>query len=265
MSRAEPVESLEATFQRLVDNVIDAAAATRDVIDVGPFRVLISPDSDLIYYNYAVPLRPCENWSAVIPALCETFEARGRVPRLEYFGMLWPTLEAALEAAGFTLELAAPVMTLTPAELLEPASSLASILLLRADDDLATFTDFLTVGAEGFEVTLTESIELSMQRLRPQIANGSLIAALARVGGESVACGSLMCTGEVAELAGVATTPASRRQGIAADLCAVLLRKGFEAGITLSWLSAASAGARALYEGLGLTQVGAQMHYSRKL
>jgi len=65
----------------------------------------------------------------------------------------------------------------------------------------------------------------------------------------------------VAELAGVATSPALRRRGVAATLTSFLTDQLFAAGGTLAWLSAGDAAAQAVYERVGFAVVDTRLNY----
>jgi ribosomal protein S18 acetylase RimI-like enzyme len=70
----------------------------------------------------------------------------------------------------------------------------------------------------------------------------------------------LVVEGGVAELAGVATLPAFRRRGLAADISAKMLERHFTAGGKLAWLSAAEAGL-GCYRSIGFKEIGSQVNY----
>lgn len=250
-----------ALLRRLAENVMDTAAAGREVVDLRPFRAFLSPESDLVYLNYAVPVAPCEDWSAALAELRAAFEARGRVLRFEYFDALWPTLRPALEQARLTLELAAPVMALVPGELVPRGSPEVEVRVLAAEDPDADFALHAHLGAAGFQMPLPAPPEVSVPRDRARVAEGGLLAAIAWRRGEPAGAGSLLIGGEVGELAGVATVPAHRGRGVAAVLCSGLIAAGFARGLELAWLSAGDDPARALYHTLGFRHLGEQLNY----
>lgn len=250
-------------LKRISHNILTASAQGRHVYEVGPFRAFIHPDDDLRFYNWAAPMVDCENWSPWIDGLIDLFVTHQRLPRLEYLTAQFPSLRPALERAGFQAEVVAPVMTLTPKELIPPPSADVCISLLTPESPSSDFRDMYRVGMEGFglEVKMDREEEVDGRGEAP----GARLRALARVDGEAAGCGVLMCTGDVAEMAGVATLPAYRRRGIAAHLCHFLLEIGFGQGLELVWLSAADERAVALYHTLGFRPSGEQLHISRGL
>ena len=268
---AESIQSNPASFhptvarsllERVVANVLAAAAAGREVIDCGPFRAFLSYDTDMIYLNYAVPVAPCEDWGQALRALREVFVLRKRRPRLEYFPGLWPDLLPALQAAGYAVELEAPFMLLTPSELVVPPSTGARVQLLNPTDPTSDFMTMYEVGAKGFGMAFSEDLAATEARARAQLDDGVFLAALSWWEGQGAACGSLSCSGEVAELAGVATLPELRRRGLASELCHRLMEAGFAQGLTLVWLAAANVAACRVYEALGFQHGGVQIHCS---
>ena len=247
-------------LRRLADNVITASAQGRDVYDVGPFRIFIDPRDPLRYYNYAVPVRHCSDWTEWLNELCAVFESHGRLPRFEYLTTLWPTLRSALESHGFVAEVVAPVMILPRGELRQTPPCPASLHFITPESPRSDWLDLDRVGRESFG--LPEDPHPDQANPPPPEEPGSRLRALARVEGVAAACGVLMCTGDVAEMAGVATLPTFRRRGIAADLCYRLLKRGFDQGLDLVWLSAADDAAVSLYLKLGFQRAGDQLHIS---
>lgn len=247
---------------RIAANVVAAATPGREVFDVGPFRALITPTTDLIYLNYAVPLFAVDDWETPLDDLKQAFQRRGRRPRLEYLEALWPALGVPLARAGFVEEMAAPLMALEGQAPLTYHPSVAQISFLRPDDPSSVYAAWTQVCADGFGIPLGEAVEESEGRARPGVSRGALLVALATVGGEVVAAGQLSISGDVAELAGVTTLAPWRRRGIGAHLCGALVEEGRARGVDLVWLSAGSEGARVLYDGLGFTRIGDQIHTS---
>lgn len=249
-------------LERVVDNVIAAAASGRDVIDSGPFRVFLSRETDLIYLNYAVPLRPCTDWGQALAELKLVFERKGRRPRLEYFPVLWPDLLPELQAAGYSVEIEAPFMLLTPEDLQQPPETGAEVHLMTSTDASSVFRTLYEVGALGFGMAFSEDVEATEARARQQLDAGTFIAALSLWQGQGASCGSLSSSGDVAELAGVATVPELRRKGLASELCHRLIEQGIGQGLSLIWLSAGNEQACRVYAALGFRHAGVQVHIS---
>ena len=71
-----------------------------------------------------------------------------------------------------------------------------------------------------------------------------------------LATGALMRSGDVAEIAGVATLPSARKRGYASQLTAVLARRALTAGVHLIFLSAGDDDVARLYTKVGFRRVG---------
>src|SRR5689334_7834611 len=87
-----------------------AASLDRIAEYIGPFLATVSPDSDNLYFNYAIPDDGAAPTAEDVRALIAFYEAHNRTPRLEYSSTLAPAVEAALLAQGFTVEVLAPLM-----------------------------------------------------------------------------------------------------------------------------------------------------------
>lgn len=87
---------------------------------VGPFLITSEPDATTAGRNYAIPDDGARPSAADIAALIARFAALGRTPRLEYVNPA-PAVDAALSAAGFSVENLYPLMTTAPGDLVEPA------------------------------------------------------------------------------------------------------------------------------------------------
>ncbi|GID31787.1 GNAT family N-acetyltransferase [Paractinoplanes brasiliensis] len=71
-----------------------------------------------------------------------------------------------------------------------------------------------------------------------------------------LATGAFMRSGEVAEIAGVATLPSARRRGYASQLTATLARRALDDGVTLVFLSAGDDDVARLYTKVGFRRIG---------
>jgi ribosomal protein S18 acetylase RimI-like enzyme len=98
--------------------------------------------------------------------------------------------------------------------------------------------------------------------MRGQLRAGASLLALGLLEAVPAGAGGIFPDDRgVAELAGVATRPDSRRRGVAAALCAALTDAFFSRGGDVAWLSAADAGAEAVYARVGYQQLDERMNY----
>jgi ribosomal protein S18 acetylase RimI-like enzyme len=98
--------------------------------------------------------------------------------------------------------------------------------------------------------------------MRAQLRAGTSLLAIGLLDGVPAGAGGLFPDDRgVAELAGVATRPDSRRRGVAVALSAALTDAFFSRGGEVAWLSAADAGAEAVYARVGYLQLDTRMNY----
>ena len=190
---------------------------------------------------------------ALAPAI-DAFDEAQRVPRIEYFAGLHPTLHPALDAAGLDLDMEAPVMVRSGPSVLAPPTIEAEPL--RTDDDLEAFVanQSIAYGGDAFDTSW-------VCRLRDGLRNRTTTGATVTEGGEVVAGATVAWVDDIAELAGVWTLPTHRRQGLAAAVCAAAIADiGSD---TVLWLSAGP-GTGTLYQRLGFRAIGTQLNFIRR-
>ncbi|MEU4768241.1 GNAT family N-acetyltransferase [Actinosynnema sp. NPDC023794] len=206
-------------------------AALRDVIRadaerVGPFLVRFDEHSDHLVVNYAVPDEGAAPTRGEVDALVAAFRSRSRTPRLEYLRPS-PVVDAALEAAGFTVDQLLPVMAIDEL-VVPPRPAGLTVEAVTSDDDLHAVSvvqhgAFLVDGVVGAE---------DVARQRSLLRDDGVIV-LARLGGEPVGAGA--CTAPrhgLSQVAGIAVPVAFRGRGIASAVCADLTALVFGSGCT---------------------------------
>jgi ribosomal protein S18 acetylase RimI-like enzyme len=249
-----------ALLARLAAQFAEAVADGSEVHEIAGFRVHLWHAADPFYRNVAIPVGPVDDWRPAIAAMRDLFEEHRRTPRLEFFAELWPGLAAALEAAGFQAERRAAVMTRGPEG---PLATGAPARLLTADEPRPMLASFLGGAAEAFGEPAAMLAAGEVERLATGLARGAVVAAAALMGGRPVSGASLIRAGRVAELAGVWTSAAWRRRGLARRCCALLLERFFGDGGEVAWLSASDAAGASLYRSLGFAPLGTQLNYAR--
>jgi len=220
---------------------------------VGPFAVLFSERNPSPHANYAIPLDFAEPSPAEVAALVAAFTARERQPRLEFAPSAAPKLEAALLAAGFTVELRPPMMTRRPM----PAVSTLEldgfdIALAETDQNLL---DHAAVQKEAFDDPAPLG-EADLAALRRSLRRGGyVLVAHCRETGEAAGAGAFMPPQNgVTEVVGIAVAPAFRRRGLAEAMTGVLAEQAFRAGCTMAFLSAAGEAQSAIYARAGFVR-----------
>jgi GNAT superfamily N-acetyltransferase len=235
-----------------------AAGGGRDVERLGPFLATFDRTSDYPYLSYAIPDDGAEPAAADVAALRPAFEARGRVPRLEYLPAVAPAAEAALLAGGFAVEARLPLMTLGPGEGLELAAPEGIALgLPDADADLL---DGGAVADEAFGDVREPALE-GLARTRRLLAAGGLAVLARDASGEAVGWG--LCTpprGGATELVGIAVRASHRRRGIAGAITARLAREALARGVTTAFLTPGDDGAGRVYARAGFAPRSWMLH-----
>lgn len=206
------------------DALRDAIRA--DAVRVGPFLIRFDEHSDNPFMNYAVPDEGAAPTAAEVSGLVTAFRERARTPRLEYLRP-WPAVDAALEAAGFTVDQLLPMMALDePTAPPRPAG--LTVEAVTSDADLLAVS---VVQNTAFGVGGTAGEE-DVARQRSLLRDGGVIV-LARWDGEPAGAGA--CTAprhNLSQVAGIAVLPGFRRRGVASVVCADLTARVLGAGCT---------------------------------
>ncbi len=240
------------------------AERSREVIDAGPFRALLSRSTDLIWLNYAVPvglLGDAAQAQAGLAELRRAFAARERRLRFEFNAQAWPELAPLLEQSGLVLHAEQPIMVCEPHTLrpFEAAGTRAELLGEASGDEL--LAAFLGIQRRGFEDQPAPVTPTDVAALRDALAHSAHLQALVWIDGAPASAASLSPIGPVAELAGVATDPTMRRRGGAATASSFLVREHFQRGGQLAWLSAGDAAAQAVYQLIGFQLIDSRLNY----
>jgi ribosomal protein S18 acetylase RimI-like enzyme len=259
------VEPSSVELSRVCEqNANVVSAQNREVVDCGPFRALLDPTTDMIWVNYAVPIGPIDDAQATTAALADLrriFARHQRKPRFEFNALPWPLLPPLLEASGFRLQERHPLMICTPGSLRQIATPGVRVRFLQADEPTATLASTMALQSECFGGPAELPPADEVERLRGQLRAGTLCYALATLDSIPAGAGSTAPIDGVAEVAGIGTTPALRRRGVAATLTSFLAEQLFAAGGRLAWLSAGDAAAQSVYERVGFAVLDTRLNY----
>ncbi|GAB4579112.1 MAG: GNAT family N-acetyltransferase [Anaerolineales bacterium] len=232
-------------------------------VSVPPFTFFYNPDSDSLFANYAIPDMPIEgDLRDALATLKTAFHERGRTPRLEYLEGFAPDLAQALEANGFIQEIRTLLMVCTPDSYRTPQEVPGLVIrLVHGNSPMADQRAAVTVQRRSFgsddapEVTEEEAIQYFTRWARQQMF-------LAKVNGEPVSVASLMPPYQgLAEVAGIATLSAFRRQGIGAAITAHAVQRGFEQGLGAVFLTAMDERTGRVYTRVGFQGIGSGLAY----
>lgn len=250
------VDRIQAQLRASAQQNYEAVAAP-------PFTCFINPDDPSPWSNYAIPdtslIGAVEETLSALPAI---FGTRGRTPRFEFIAEYAPYLAPLLQAHGYQEEMRALLMVCT-ANTYQPAAPLpdVTVIELTAAAPLPAIQEFLTVQRRSFgdnDATAVNETEALQFCTRYQTTR--LFAAV--VDGHMVSAACLQPAHEgVTEIAGIATLPPFRRQGIGTLLTAAAVQAAFAQGVDIVFLTAGSPEAGRVYERAGFRTIGSGLAY----
>ncbi len=260
------VESVDPVLLRRIQARMRTVAHQQyEAVPVPPFTLFFHASDPLPFFNYAIPDEhevAFGDLAAPLARLRATFEARGRVPRFEFVETCAPELAHALESQGFVLENRAQIMVCGRGrERPVPAVPGLAIEFLDAAAPPEEFGLFLDLQrlAFGFP-SLTPTSRDDALSLRDSVGDGFTL--VGKIGEQRVATAMIQPGGDgLAELVGVSTLPEFRRRGIGAALAYETVRRAFERGGSLVFLSAADERAGRVYEAAGFSGMGHSLFY----
>jgi ribosomal protein S18 acetylase RimI-like enzyme len=249
-----------ATPERLQDHMRAVARQQYDAVHVPPFTLYFHPSDPLPYLNYAIPDEaPGDAASLASPLarLKAEFARRGRTPRFEFVGAVFPALAGALEASGFTIEARPQLMVATPDSVRDvaPVPGLA-LETLASSAPLDAFREFLRVQRRAFGLGDAAAVsDEDAGWLRDGLGEG--LCHVGRLAGEAVAVSMFLDPRDgLTEIVGICTLEEHRRRGLAGALTRAALGAAFLRGVSVAFLSAADARAGRVYEAAGFTPFG---------
>jgi ribosomal protein S18 acetylase RimI-like enzyme len=241
--------------------------------EFGPLTLFVREGEGWPYYA-----RPARTTTGPITvADVDRVRARQRelgIPQsFEWIADLTPTLRSAVEASGLPVH-EHPLMILDLAEADTDVAALPTGITVRilAPGDPA-MTSALTVGHLAFaqagtqvgDAGLTELLEAvaarsgdgSDERTATRILAGvAAVAAAVDTDDNALCAGQYQRAGTVAEIVGVGTLPAARRQGLAAAVTAALVEQARRDGIETIFLSAGDEDVARMYARIGFRRIG---------
>lgn len=254
-----------AELRPYADYIRVNATAGRQVEQVGPFLATFSAHTANPFLSYAIPVEGAVPTDAEVRALVRAFEARRRLPRLEYFPVLAPEVTARLEAADFTLERRIPLMVCVP-------GALRAVLCPAGVAVRFPASDVEYLGAVSAQRDAYRDIYEELEPVRPE--DGASLRQLAEHGGVVVvavdeatgeAAGAGVCDiihDGLGEVAGIGVRLRYRRRGIAAAIAHRLTDAAFAAGASSTFLTPAGPPEQRIYERVGYAPITEQAHLS---
>lgn len=243
-------------------NTARALAGARETVTIGPFLLAFDPNDANLFLNYAIPMSERAAHPAtpkVIGRIRDEFRERGRTLRFEYFPSLWPELEGVLKACGLVLQMAAPLMLCSPAEVRRVYSPGVMTRDLTPEDDDEAYRMHAEIGLRSFGQAQQPVTPRQIAEAREHVRAGRYRFTVAYFDGKPAGLGAL-CVGND-ELAGIGTLPEFRRRGVAAAVSSHLVLQHFQLGGRFAWLSAGGEVPEKLYQKVGFRTAGSQMNY----
>ena len=245
------------------------ALASADSVRSGPFVLRYNRGWASPFANYAIPDDGAAPTADDVTALIDAFRERDRLPRLEYLPSCAPLVEAALLAAGLTVENRVIVMACTAETLVAPDSSPG--VVCREPDGEGEFLAAALVQHLGYggaaDAEGVEEAARGADRLHATAADGGFVALAAT--GTPNDVGTVVGTGTctppldgLSELVGLAVDSDFRRCGIAAALAAHLTAAALTGGCRLVWLEPGDADIQRIYARIGYRAVGEKLNIS---
>lgn len=249
-----------ATPERLQAHMRAVARQQYDAVPVPPFTLYFHPSDPLPYLNYAIPDEApgdAASLAAPLARLKAEFGKRGRRPRFEFVGAVFPELAGALEASGFEIEARPQLMVVTPDGLRDvPRVAGLTVETLAQTSPLEAFRGFLLVQRRAFGLGGPPAVsDQDALWLRDGLGDGRCF--VGRLGGEAVAVSMFLDPQDgLTEVVGVCTLEPHRRRGLGGALTHAALVAAFAHGVSVAFLSAADARAGRVYEAAGFTPFG---------
>lgn len=230
-----------------------------EAVPAPPFTCFFHAGDSLRYFNYAIPDEPAGgDLREPLERLREAFRARERLPRFEYVEGFAPELAGALEAAGFELELRAPLMTVPTADVAEPALP-PGFEIVPASTDLRAY---LTVGRRAFgtgDEPEASDEEVEARRARRDV--GTAMLGLLDGVPVAVAAATPPLDG-LTEVAGVGVLEHVRGRGLGGAMTAAAARDAGTKGAELAFLAPGSEAAQSVYLRVGFRPAEVALYYA---
>jgi ribosomal protein S18 acetylase RimI-like enzyme len=226
---------------------------------VRPFTCFFHATDALRYFNYAIPDEPAAgDLGEPLERLREEFRHRERLPRFEYVEGFAPDLAAALERAGFELELRAPLMTARAKEI-APPPAIEGFDIVPASTDIRVY---LTVGRRAFgagDEPQASDEEVEARQARKDVST----ALIGLLDGEPVAVGAATPPLDgLSEVAGIGVLEPARRRGIGAAMTAAAARDAATKGADVVFLAPGTDAAQSVYTRVGFRPAEISLYYA---
>jgi predicted GNAT family acetyltransferase len=222
-------------------------AREREPIPAGGFVLYVHPTDHHPFLNYAIPVEDATEGDGI--ALIRAARERGLVPRLEYLDSIFPWVEEALSASGFTRESRLRLMTCSPDTL---STQAADVELRRVEAGSPLVGPMLSVTRDAFGDGPPSDELIAHWK-------GQTVAALQY--GQIVGSASWTTVIDgMSEIGGVAVAEGARRQGIGRALTVAAARRAFTDGASMALLTPGDDVTARVYERAGFRDATTMLH-----
>lgn len=250
-------------LERLQDYLRWSASQHRVPVETPSFTAFFSPHDERRYFNYAVPNQSLRaNLEGELIALGTEFLARGRRPSFEFLEAYAPELADALQRVGFVETSRETVMFCRSEQLRSPPPHPdLDIVTLDESSPSELLRICISTTERGFDPErLVIPTRSDVEEFRSKLVTARSFLALRNGAPAGVAMYTAPNDG-LAEIAGVATVPEHRRNGVGSAVTARAARAAFSAGVDTVFLAVIEEDAARVYRRLGFTPLAAKLGY----
>ena len=224
-----------------------------EMVNVPNFTLYFHPSEELTFFNYGIPNLPeITTVGTALVTVRNEFANRNRLARFEYLEAFNPHLAAILKQNGFIEESRQYLMVCNVETVLSTAN-VANLVIetITENSDVSSAQRFLSIQSWGFggDETKAATKESAQQFLRMLGQGRAYLGLLAE---KPVAVGMITEPyNGICELAGLATLPDFRRQGIATAIASNAVVQAFDRDVESVFLTAADEQAGRVYQKVG--------------
>ena len=243
-----------------IQRAVVANLRTRpNAVESGPFVLGLDHGADSPHINYATPVPGAEITAADVADLVTAFA--GRPPRLEYVTGCAPGLEKLLLDAGFAVESRNEYLTCTAATFV--AQSVPAGFELFVPETDGELAGVIAVQNEAFGSPGDAGpADIDRQR-RVSLRGAVFVGARTTDGRYAGGGGTVVPSGGICEVAGIAVGAAYRRRGLSGAITAEIVGRLFEAGVEVAWLEAGGDDSWQVYERVGFRPAGQRLYIAK--
>lgn len=259
-------DDLLLRIERFYDDVPRGGATTETV---GPLTLFVREGVGWPFY--ARPSAPAVTVDVADVRAVVARQVELDVPRqLEWVHELTPSLTQAAQQAGLAVQ-RCPLLVLDVEALASARSAPSGVRVAVAGPDETDLGAAEAVASVAFRADIGTAVGAAgpverdaaaqaadparLASLRQAMREGRQARVIARTDDGPVGVGGLQAVGDVAELAGIATLPSARRQGIAAAVAVALARHALALGHDTVFLSAQDDDVARVYERAGFRRL----------